>query len=100
MSSCQDFNCSARLYAEQIPALWRFGPVTSRTTGVDDNMAAIAARILATAPPRFALVGLSMGGYIAFAIAREAPERVTQLGAARYQGARPTRRSRASAGAG
>ena len=20
-------NCSARLYAEQIPALWRFGPV-------------------------------------------------------------------------
>jgi pimeloyl-ACP methyl ester carboxylesterase len=44
-----------------------------------DNVAAIAAHILATAPPRFALVGLSMGGYIAFAIAREAPERVARL---------------------
>jgi pimeloyl-ACP methyl ester carboxylesterase len=32
----------------------------------DDSMAAIAARILAAAPPRLALVGLSMGGDIAF----------------------------------
>ena len=31
----------------------------------DDSMATIAARILAAAPPRFALAGLSMGGYIA-----------------------------------
>jgi pimeloyl-ACP methyl ester carboxylesterase len=72
-------NCSARLYAEQIPALWGFGPVTIADHRRDDSVAAIAARILATAPPRFALVGLSMGGYIAFAIAREAPERVAQL---------------------
>ena len=72
-------NCSARLYAEQIPALWDFGPVTIADHRRDDSVAAIAARILATAPPRFALVGLSMGGYIAFAIAREAPERVAQL---------------------
>ena len=59
-------------------------------------MAAIAARILATAPPRFALAGLSMGGYIAFAIVRQAPERVARARAARYLGARPIRRSRAS----
>jgi hypothetical protein len=32
----------------------------------DDSMAAIATRILAAAPPRFAFVGLSMGGHIAF----------------------------------
>jgi pimeloyl-ACP methyl ester carboxylesterase len=32
--------------------------------------------ILANAPPRFALAGLSMGGYIAFVIAQKAPERV------------------------
>jgi pimeloyl-ACP methyl ester carboxylesterase len=42
-------------------------------------MAAIAGRILATAPPRFALVGLSMGGYLAFEIMRQASERVERL---------------------
>jgi pimeloyl-ACP methyl ester carboxylesterase len=72
-------NCTARLYAEQIPALWGFGPVTIADHRREDSVAAIAAHILATAPPRFALVGLSMGGYIAFAIARETPERVARL---------------------
>lgn len=42
-------------------------------------MAAIARRILAAAPPRFALVGLSMGGYIAFEIMRQEPNRVAKL---------------------
>jgi pimeloyl-ACP methyl ester carboxylesterase len=71
--------CSARLYAEQIPALWRFGPVTVADHTRDDSMAAIARRILAAAPPRFALAGLSMGGYIAFEIMRQAPDRVAKL---------------------
>jgi pimeloyl-ACP methyl ester carboxylesterase len=34
---------------------------------------------LAEAAPRFALAGHSMGGYIAFEIMRQAPERVTKL---------------------
>jgi pimeloyl-ACP methyl ester carboxylesterase len=72
-------NCSARLYAEQIPALWRFGPVMVADHTRDDSMAAIAARILAAAPPRFALIGLSMGGYIAWTILQRAPERVAKL---------------------
>ena len=72
-------NCSARLYAEQIPALWRFGPVFIADHTRDDNMRAIARRILAAAPPRFALAGLSMGGYISFEIMRQAPERVAKL---------------------
>ena len=42
-------------------------------------MEAIAARILGDAPPRFALAGLSMGGYIAMAIMRLAPERIAKL---------------------
>jgi pimeloyl-ACP methyl ester carboxylesterase len=42
-------------------------------------MAAIARRILANAPPRFALAGLSMGGYIAFEIVRQAADRVAKL---------------------
>jgi hypothetical protein len=49
-------NCSPRLHAEQIPTLWRFGPVVVADHTRDDSMAAIAARILAAAPPRFALV--------------------------------------------
>ena len=72
-------NCSARLYAEQIPALWQFGPVTVGDHRRDDSMAAIARRILADAPPRFALAGLSMGGYIAFEILRQAAARVAKL---------------------
>jgi pimeloyl-ACP methyl ester carboxylesterase len=72
-------NCSARLYAEQIPALWQFGPVIVADHTRDDSMATMAQRILADAPPRFALAGLSMGGYIAFEIMRQAPRRVAKL---------------------
>lgn len=68
-----------RLYAGQLPALWRFGPVMVGDHTRDGSMAAIAARILADAPPRFALVGLSMGGYVAFEILRRAAERVARL---------------------
>jgi pimeloyl-ACP methyl ester carboxylesterase len=42
-------------------------------------MQAIAASILANAPLQFNLAGLSMGGYIAFEILRQAPERVLKL---------------------
>jgi pimeloyl-ACP methyl ester carboxylesterase len=62
-----------------MPALWRFGPVTVADHTRDDSMAAIARRILNAAPPRFALAGLSMGGYIALEIIRRAPERVAKL---------------------
>jgi len=71
--------CSARLYAPQVPALWPFGPVTVADHRRDEEVGAIAARILSNAPPRFALVGLSMGGYIAFAMLRHAPERIVKL---------------------
>jgi pimeloyl-ACP methyl ester carboxylesterase len=70
---------SARIYAPVIPALWRFGPVMVANHIRDDNMAAIARRVLSEAPPRFALAGHSMGGYIAFEIMRQAPERVIKL---------------------
>ncbi len=72
-------NCSAWLYAGQIPALWRFGPVVVANHTGQSSMAELAQAILADAPPRFALAGLSMGGYIAFEIVRQAPERVLKL---------------------
>ncbi|HEY4980756.1 MAG TPA: alpha/beta fold hydrolase [Pseudolabrys sp.] len=71
--------CSARLYGPQIAALWPCGQVAVADHRRDADMAAIAARILAAAPPRFALAGLSMGGYIAFAMLRLAPERIARL---------------------
>lgn len=70
---------SARSYAPVVPALWRFGPVMVANHIRDDSMAAIARRILSEAPPRFALAGHSMGGYIALEIMRQAPERVVKL---------------------
>jgi pimeloyl-ACP methyl ester carboxylesterase len=68
-----------RLYEPQIPALWRFGPVMVADQRRDDSIAAIARRILEQAPARFSLVGLSMGGYIAFELVRQAPARVARL---------------------
>jgi pimeloyl-ACP methyl ester carboxylesterase len=44
-----------------------------------DNLPDIADAILAEAPPRFAMAGLSMGGYVCFEILRRAPERVERL---------------------
>jgi len=48
-------------------------------TTSDNSMAGIAARLLAEAPPRFALAGLSMGGMICMEVMRQAPERVERL---------------------
>jgi pimeloyl-ACP methyl ester carboxylesterase len=70
---------SARLYARQIEVLWPAGTVILANHTRDDTMAALARRTLAEAPARFALVGLSMGGYISFEILRQAPERVARI---------------------
>ena len=70
---------SPGLYEAQLPALWRFGPVMVADHTRDETIAGIAQRILSHAPPRFALAGLSMGGYTALEIMRQAPDRVLQL---------------------
>src|SRR5437868_11399894 len=70
---------SARLYAHQIPALWRLGPVTIAEHHSHDTMSAIASALLAAAPPHFALVGHSMGGYVAVEVLRQAPDRAVRL---------------------
>jgi pimeloyl-ACP methyl ester carboxylesterase len=70
---------SPRIFAPIVPALWRLGPVMIANHVRDDNIGAIARRILAEGPPRFALAGHSMGGYIAFEIMRQAPDRVAKL---------------------
>lgn len=73
-------NCDARVYAGVANALWPFGPVTVANHQTGDRVESIAKAILAEAPPKFALIGFSMGGYIVFEILRQAPERVLKLG--------------------
>ncbi len=72
-------NCSARVYAPQLPALWQFGPVQVADHRRGNSMAAIAKSILDRAPPRFALAGFSMGGYVALEVLRQARDRVLKL---------------------
>jgi pimeloyl-ACP methyl ester carboxylesterase len=72
-------NCSATLFANQIPHLWRFGSVMIANHTSGETVGTIAQHILKSAPPRFTLVGFSMGGYVAFEILRQARERVVRL---------------------
>lgn len=71
--------CDARLWRHQAANLADIAEVTVADLTRDDTMAGMAARVLAGAPERFALAGLSMGGYAALAVMRAAPERVTRL---------------------
>ena len=45
----------------------------------DESIPAMAERLLAGAPRTFALAGLSLGGYVAQEVMRQAPERVERL---------------------
>lgn len=69
--------CDERLWRAQADALPQ--SVMHADTTLGDSFGAMARRILAAAPDRFAIAGLSMGGILAFEIWRQAPERVTHL---------------------
>jgi len=71
--------CTGALWAPQIAALSDIADCVVADHMHHDTMTGIARSILAAAPPRFALAGLSMGGYIACEIIRQAPERVERL---------------------
>ncbi len=69
----------AELWREQIAALSDIADchVGDQTQG--DTMQAVVDQVLADAPPRFALAGFSLGGFVAQQILRTAPERVLRL---------------------
>jgi pimeloyl-ACP methyl ester carboxylesterase len=72
--------CDAVLWSPQVTALRGLAePVMVADLTRHDELGAMAQAVLATAPPRFALAGLSMGGYCAMEIMRRAPGRVTRL---------------------
>jgi pimeloyl-ACP methyl ester carboxylesterase len=71
--------CDERLWRDQARDLADIAAPIIADLSLDDSVASMAARVLADAPPRFALAGLSMGGYVAFEILRQQPERVSRL---------------------
>jgi pimeloyl-ACP methyl ester carboxylesterase len=71
--------CDQLLFAPQLPALASLRQVLIPDMTQDDSIEGMARRVLDTAPDRFALAGLSMGGYVALEIMRLAPERVSRL---------------------
>ena len=71
--------CDHRLFAAQVAALERDHDIIVPDLGDGQSMAAMATHILATAPPRFALGGVSMGGILAMEIIGRAQERISHL---------------------
>ncbi len=90
--------CDADLWAHQVGALAYLADCRVADLTGHDSVADLAASVLADAPERFALAGLSMGGYVAFEVMRQAPERVTRLclmdTSARADGPEQTQRRR------
>lgn len=71
--------CDAALWDHQTRYLGDIANIGIVETMRDDSFDAMVERALASAPPRFALAGLSMGGYIAFEFMRKVADRVTRL---------------------
>jgi pimeloyl-ACP methyl ester carboxylesterase len=71
--------CDEALWAPQTAALADIATCTVADTRSDDTIAGMAKRLLDAAPARFALAGLSMGGYVSLEVMFMAPERVERL---------------------
>ncbi|MFC1673735.1 alpha/beta fold hydrolase [Pseudomonadota bacterium] len=71
--------CDGALWAAQAEGLADIADVHVADLTGADTMEGLARAVLDTAPERFAVAGLSMGGYVAQEIMRQAPERVTHL---------------------
>lgn len=71
--------CDGRLFANQVEAFSSKRAVHLANFGLGTTIASFAANVLASAPPRFVLCGLSMGGIVAMEILRTAADRISGL---------------------
>ncbi|OHC75970.1 MAG: alpha/beta hydrolase [Rhodospirillales bacterium RIFCSPLOWO2_12_FULL_58_28] len=71
--------CDSLLWRHQVKALADIAETSVADLTRDDDIQAMARSVLAEAPAIFALAGLSMGGYLAMEIMRQAPHRVERL---------------------
>lgn len=69
----------AWIWEAQRRALTDVAAIQVADTLSDATLGAMTDRLLANAPRRFALAGLSMGGFVCFEVMRRAPERVERL---------------------
>ena len=67
------------VWAPQVAALGARHALYFSDHRQDDTVAGMAARLLAGAPERFHLVAHAMGGFTAFEVMRQAPERIVSL---------------------
>ena len=71
--------CDGQLWARQIVDLAAVAQVDFGDLSQDDTLSKMAARVLASAPPRFAVAGVSLGGYVAMEMVRQAPDRIERI---------------------
>jgi pimeloyl-ACP methyl ester carboxylesterase len=71
--------CDVGVWWHQIAALGSSCHIQVTDYDMADSLAAMARKLLAEAPPRFALAGHSMGGRVALEVMARAPERVERL---------------------
>ena len=71
--------CDGQLWARQIVDLAAVAQVDFGDLSQDDALSEMAARVLASAPPRFAVAGVSLGGYVAMEMVRQAPDRIERI---------------------
>lgn len=69
----------ADLWRDQIAALSDVARCEVADITRDTTIEAATSRVLAEAPPRFALAGFSLGGYVAQEMLRQEPKRITRL---------------------
>ncbi len=67
------------LWRAQIEGLADIADCRVADLSAQESVAAMAADVLAAMPDRFAVAALSMGGYVAFEILRQAPSRISAL---------------------
>lgn len=71
--------CDGQLWARQVLDLGSVAHPELGDLTVDDSLTAMASRVLAHAPPRFAVAGVSLGGYVAMEMIRQQPQRITRI---------------------
>jgi pimeloyl-ACP methyl ester carboxylesterase len=71
--------CTAAVWQHQLAALGGRAVITGADQRNAAYMTDIACNLLAAAPPRFALAAHGMGGFVAFEVWRQAPERIERL---------------------
>ena len=71
--------CDSAVWEQQIADLQAARSIQVADHALSDSLGVMAERILATAPPRFALAGHSMGGRVALEVVARAPDRVSRL---------------------